>query len=505
MTTSQANKIKKSLLAASEVAKCKLCRNIIESLSSTFSRCYSVEQKQQFLDYCQERDFEAAIAYYVNTMLPVQKKADEINYKTDLLFAQATLAMVHQITPNGKNVIDEAIANGNYYAILKGLHIYIKEASFFSGLDNLLYLICEIARRSKDTIPEGVKHCAFHLLAQYQASRKYGKLTKTYADDTLIYLQDKYQFFAEDNPLEMSVLQGTVRKNDFKPAWDAFFHPKGNTSRVTLADIQRMLGEMDQRHADLVHYLFMCNYIDYSNYSFRDDWMIDGYVEIYNAYYQEDSKYLTSVNGYVVEILKEWQQDANHKYQKAKRDLYFWMTDPIPEFKPSLGDEIETAWQRVAGSDDEKELAEALMPFPLTISKQVETGQYEDAAANIYCLLEHLAQANKVHEDWFDCMWNGGEQTMIVDLADTIQQLYCHLRQKPDLSARLKNEMDIHLEIFNKKTSFYGIDCGDSRYDDMFLDGKKQQDRYSDLSNCYMWEGWYLPKVLDRPCKLLRT
>ena len=105
MTTSQANKIKKSLLAASEVAKCKLCRNIIESLSSTFSRCYSVEQKQQFLDYCQERDFEAAIAYYVNTMLPVQKKADEINYKTDLLFAQATLAMVHQITPNGKNVI----------------------------------------------------------------------------------------------------------------------------------------------------------------------------------------------------------------------------------------------------------------------------------------------------------------------------------------------------------------------------------------------------------------
>lgn len=484
-------------MAAPEVAKCKLCRSIIEALSSYDCRYYSAGQKEQFLNHCEARDFEAAIAYYVNTMLPVKKKADEMTYKTDLLLAEARLAMVHHIKPNGKEVIDEAIATGNYYGILKGLHIYIRKCRLFSGLDNVLYLMWEIARQPKETIPESVKHCAFHLLAQYQASRENGKITRIYAEDTLIYLRDKYQFFAEDNPLEMAVLQGTVRKNDFKPAWDAFFHPDGKPAqkRTTLADIQRMLGEMDQRHADLVHYLFMCNYIDYSHYHFRDEWMIDGYVEIYNAYYQEDARYLSSVNGYVIEILKEWQKDANHMYQKAKRDLLFWMTDPIPEFKPSLGEEIEAAWQQVADTADEKAVANALMPFPLTISKQVESGQYEDAAANIYCILEHFAQANKTHEDWFDCMWNGGDQTMIVDLADTIQQLYCHLRQKPDLPVKLKNEMDIHLEIFNKKTWFYGIDCGDSRYDDMFLDGKKQQGNYSNLSECYMWKEWYLPKV----------
>jgi len=496
MTPSQANKIKKALLAASEVAKCKLCRSITEELSRYSGRAYSAEQKSRFLDYCQARDFDAAMAYYVNTMLPVLKKADEFDYRTDLLLAESRLAVVHQISPNGKDVIDEAIATGNYYGILKGLHVYIRKAGFFRGIDNLLYLLCEMARQPKEHVPEGVKHCAFHLLAQYQASRANGKMTRIYADDTLIYLQDKYQFFSDDNPLEMAVLQGTVHKNDFKPAWDAFFNPGGKKSRVTLADIQTMLDAMDAPHADLVHYLFMSNYIDYHRYDFRDEWMIDRYVEVYNAYYQEDARYLPSVNRYVVEILKEWQQDANHRYQKARRDLLFWMTDPIPEFRPSLGDEIEAVFQQVAGTSDEKTMAEALLPFPLKISRQVEAGRYEEDAANIYCLLEHLAQANKAHEDWFDCLWNGGEQTMVANLADTIQQLYCHLRQKPDLPVSLKNEMDIHLEVFNKKTWFYGIDCGDSRYADMFLDGKKQQDRYSDLSECYMWADWYLPKVM---------
>ena len=176
----------------------------------------------------------------------------------------------------------------------------------------------------------------------------------------------------------------------------------------------------------------------------------------------------------------------------------FWMTDPIPEFKPSLGDEIESACQRVAGSYDEKELAEALMPFPLTTSKQVETGQYEDAAANIYCLLEHLAQANKVHEDWFDCMWNGGEQTMIVDLADTIQQLYCHLRQKPDLSVNLKNEMDIHLEIFNKKTASTASIVVTPATMTCFWTARSNKTDIPTfpIATCGRW---YLPKVLIDP------
>ena len=497
LTPSEANKIKKGILAASEVAKCRICRKVIETLRIYRLHYYTDEQVNHFLDLCQKTDFEAATTYYVNTMLAGFKKKEPILYQSDLVSHSADLVMVHDINPNSKDVIDKALSTSNYAGILKALHAYMKKASFIRAIDNVLYLLWEICRRPQEEIPAGVKHCAFHLLAQYQASRKDGKMTKLYAQDTLIYLQDKYHCFDESDPKEMSVYQGTVRQNDFKTDWQQFFNPSGSTTkkRTTLKDLEEMLNGMDRSHAELVHYLFMCNYIDYNRYHFRDEWMIDRYVEIYNAYFQESPIYLHEVNAYVIEIMKEWQKDANHKYQKAKKDLVWWMTDPIPAFKPSLGDEVEAAWQKVCYSDEEAVVAEALLPYPYKILELIKTGQYEDAAANVYCILEHLVLADKAHEDWFDCMWDGGVQTDVVNLVEVLQELYAHLRQLKDLPTNLKNEMDIHLEIFNKKTCFFGIDCGDSRYDDMLLDGKKQYGNYSDLSDCYMWSEWYLPKI----------
>lgn len=498
MKTSEVNKIKKDILAASDVAKCRICRKVITALNAYSRYYYTDDQVNHFLDLCQVMDFEAATDYYVNTMLTGLKKKEPILYQSELVSRSSDLVMAHDIQPNGKEVIDLALSDSNYYGIFKSLHAYMKRATLLGAIDNILYLIWEMARRPKTEIPAGAKHCAFHLLAQYQASRKDGKITKIYAEDTLVYLQNKYRFFDESDPREQAALQFTVHKNDFKADWDNFFNPEGTAkTRITLDDIKRLLSEMDQRHADLVHYLFMCNYIDYSDYQFRDEWMIDDYVTIYNAYYHEDSNYLSSVNGYVIEILREWQRDANHKYQKAKHDLYYWLTDPIPEFNPSMGDEIESAWLQVKDSDDEKVIARALMPFPMRISKLIDSGHYEDAAANVYCILEHLAITNKSHEDWFECLWSGGEQTMIVGLVEVLQDLYCHLRQESDVPISLKNEMDIHLEIFNKKTWFFGIDCGDSRYEDMLSDGKKQNGEYSDLSNCYMWTEWYLPQLRE--------
>ena len=384
MKTSEINKIKKDILAASDVAKCRICRKVIMALNAFSRHYYTDNQVNHFLDLYQMMDFQAATDYYVNTMLASLKKNEPILYQAELVSRSSDLVMVHDIQPNGKDIIDLAQSDNN--------------------------------------------------------------TAKT---------------------------------------------------RITLDDIKHLMSEMDQRHADLLHYLFMCNYIDYSDYQFRDEWMIDAYVTIYNAYYHEDSNYLSAVNGYVIEILREWQHDANHKYQKAKHDLYYWLTDPIPEFNSSMGDEIESAWLQVKDSDDERVVARALMQFPMRISKLIDSGHYEDAAANVYCILEHLAITNKSHEDWFECMWNGGEQTMIADLVEVIQELYCHLRQKSDVPRSLKNEMDIHLEIFNKKTWFFGIDCGDSRYEDMLSDGKKQNGEYSDLSNCYMWKEWYLPQLQE--------
>jgi hypothetical protein len=42
--------------------------------------------------------------------------------------------------------------------------------------------------------------------------------------------------------------------------------------RITLKTIHQMLDGMSVELVEKVHLLFMANYIDYSDYDFRDDW-----------------------------------------------------------------------------------------------------------------------------------------------------------------------------------------------------------------------------------------
>ena len=194
----------------------------------------------------------------------------------------------------------------------------------------------------------------------------------------------------------------------------------------------------------------------------------------------------------MIEILREWQHDANYKYQKAKKDLIWWMEDPIPEFKPSLEHEIDTAINRVSDADDEEKVVNALLPFPLKIADIICAGNYEDAAANIYYLFDYLAAFEKEHEPWFKSIWGGGQMSKMACFFDVLCELYCHLRQLKEIPFRLKDEMDIHLRIFNRKTYFFGDMWYDSRFEDMLLDGKEQFNDYSVLEECSMWRTWYL-------------
>ena len=470
---------------------------LLSDLHSYALKSYPEKDLEQFCTLICDKDFEGAIQVLHDKILPKLKKKNLTDYYSELLSINVEMTLTYDFKPNYQEVISEALGKSNFYGILKFLNKLSNSRAPQRYYGDLLYVMEEILKRPATDVPPHVKHCMFHLFARLMTNRELGKLAKTSLKPYFYYFQVKYHCFDESDPLETALYQQKIRQNDFKDAWQQFFNPSGSTAtkRTTLKDIEKMMTEMDQCHADEVHYLFMCNYIDYSRYNFRDEWMIDRYVETYNAYFQESPIYLYTVNDYVLEILKEWQKDTNYKYQKAKKDMVFWMTDPIPAFKPSMGEEIEAAWQKVCNADNEKIIAEAFLPFPYKILEMVKSGQYEDAAANVYCILEHLAIANKAHEDWFDCLWNGGEQTDVVNLVEVLQELYSHLRQLKDLPTNLKNEMDIHLEIFNKKTSFFGIDCGDSRYDDMLLDGKKQYGNYADLSNCYMWTEWYLPKL----------
>lgn len=496
MTTSEANKIRKQMLASSDAVKANICRMLLETTHSYTLKEYPEKHLAQFCEQVSAKDFAGAIQILHDKMLPALKKKSQRDYYSELLSINCEITLTYDFQPRYKEILDEGLAQSNYYGILKFLNKMISSSTPHRYLGDMLYVMEEILRRPLSDIPPYTKHCMFHLFAKMMARRDGGKLAKLCLKPYFYYFQIKYQCFDETNPLEQALYQRTIRQNDFKPAWDQFFNPEGKPVRkaVTIDDLKAKMDQMDAPHADLVHFLFMSNYIDYSPYRFRDSWMIDRYVETYNAYFRESPTYLHAVNGYVLEILKEWQHDANHKYQKAKKDLLFWIDYSMIPFKPSMGDEIDTVWKEVCTSDDEAVIAEALQPYPLKIYEQVKSGQYEEAAANVYCILEYLATLRESHEDWFDSLWVGGEQTEVVNLVEVLQEVYCHLRQKDDLPKRLKNEMDIHLEIFNKKTSFFGIDYGDSRYEDMLLDGKKQYGDYSDLSQSDFWTEWCLTK-----------
>ena len=80
----------------------------------------------------------------------------------------------------------------------------------------------------------------------------------------------------------------------------------------------------------------------------------------------------------------------------------------------------------------------------------------------------------------------------IARFLETLIELYCHLRQLKEVPESLKDEMDIYLRIFNRKTYFFGDMWGDSRFEDLLLDGKEQFNNYSVLEECSMWKYWYL-------------
>ena len=47
--------------------------------------------------------------------------------------------------------------------------------------------------------------------------------------------------------------------------------------RITLKTVHQMLDGMSVELAEKVHLLFMANYIDYSDYDFRDDGQVESY------------------------------------------------------------------------------------------------------------------------------------------------------------------------------------------------------------------------------------
>jgi hypothetical protein len=96
----------------------------------------------------------------------------------------------------------------------------------------------------------------------------------------------------------------------------------------------------------------------------------------------------------------------------------------------------------------------------------------------------------------------GDTYTKLAIFTVAVVELYCHLRQQPDLSKRMADEMDINLEVFNLETDFFGdLHCS-SRFTDMLCDAQAQYGDYSELDKCPMWGMW--EKEEENEIKALR-
>ena len=153
--------------------------------------------------------------------------------------------------------------------------------------------------------------------------------------------------------------------------------------------------------------------------------------------------------------------------------------------------EIVSAYQVALKQKDNMAIALALSPFAQKTAELVNSGAYEAAAGSCYVLFRCLANTCKEHEDWFRGFTGYGDTyTKLAIFTESIVELYCHLRQKSDLSKRMADEMDINLEVFNLETDFFGdLHCS-SRITDMLCDAQTQYGDYSELDKCPMWGMW---------------
>jgi len=76
--------------------------------------------------------------------------------------------------------------------------------------------------------------------------------------------------------------------------------------RITLKTLQEMLDGMSVELVEKVHLLFMVNYIDYSDYDFRDDGQVESYCWCYRDLFELKTKESQEiVNSQLIEFLDE--------------------------------------------------------------------------------------------------------------------------------------------------------------------------------------------------------
>lgn len=258
---------------------------------------------------------------------------------------------------------------------------------------------------------------------------------------------------------------------------------KASPSRFYLRDLKSKLDSLDIDQLKYFHLLFEMNYMDDSDFWFRDEWFEDGYHDSFYDWYHDGCKETPyDLNQMVFEILEEWKERGYKRYRPAMDSIRDWCSRKWNKFESEHQAEVSAAYDAAIVLDDEKEISRSLYPFIHHVHEYIRNKQYQEAISLIFCLFDQLGKAYKKHENWFESYWCGGDQTSVDLFLDILRHLYCHLRQHPDIPWQTKEAMDIHLLLTNKQHRLFGdleLAWGDSRMEDMLSD----ESSYCDYSN----------------------
>ena len=216
-------KIRRNILTASDKTKARICRKLYIRIMEDGFIHFPEGHEKRFVDMYKSADFDHAMEYLHDIILPAMKKQNSIRYEACLHTIENALSHHEWRDPYNKDLIDQTWEKPELIqALLKRYDKEMKTYIFGSHQVDLLYWLESLLQRPAEEQPEGLKLCLFHLFTQAITNRENRCFARLNCEDSFLYYQEKYQCFEESDPRQIALLNFKISKEAFKSDWRNF-------------------------------------------------------------------------------------------------------------------------------------------------------------------------------------------------------------------------------------------------------------------------------------------
>ncbi len=235
--------------------------------------------------------------------------------------------------------------------------------------------------------------------------------------------------------------------------------------------VKEVLDDLDHLHGKYVHTWFMEQYIDYGDYEFRDELLVDRYCDCYNdLMWTDDPLRVKDANRYIIAIMKEWYRDDPGQYYEALELLQVWASHQFMNMEASLKERIDKDWFDAISEEEGEELYNRIVGYPLEICEMMhENGREEEAVANLFYLQEKMGGLYQLNQELFENK-TGGLVPKMALMMWWLTELYLIVKGYPAVNDDIKSDMDFFLMDLQRRTQLF--DESSSKWDDMFVDNQ---------------------------------